>query len=146
MNTLRELLVLHEGRVPHAYRDSLGYLTIGVGHLIDNRKGGRLPEEIIDILLDHDIKEHSDALVAVQPWVMKLDEVRRAVLFDMTFNLGIEPFDGDGFKDWPIFLGQVQSGLYNAAADNMLKTLWAKQVGRRAERLAGMMRDGKWPL
>ena len=142
---LRDLLILHEGRVPHAYTDSLGYLTIGVGHLIDKRKGGRLPDHIIELLLDHDIKEHSQALLRVQPWVAGLDPIRQAVMFDMTFNLGIEPFDGDGFKDWPMFVNQVRTGQYTAAAANMLSTLWAKQIGKRAARLAEMMRTGTWP-
>ncbi len=29
-----------EGEVLHAYQDSLGYWTIGIGVLIDKRKGG----------------------------------------------------------------------------------------------------------
>ena len=142
---IKGLLTLHEGRVPHAYQDSLGYLTIGIGHLIDQRKGGRLPDHIIDALFEYDLWEHTRALSAAIPWVGQLDAVRHAVLVDMTFNLGPEPFDGDGFKDWPIFVGQVRSGQYEAAAANMLSTLWAKQVGERAVRLAEMMRTGLWP-
>ena len=142
---IRALISLHEGRVPYAYPDSLGFITIGVGHLIDRRKGGRLPEAIIDALLDLDIKEHADALFAVQPWVRDLDEVRKAVMVDMAFNMGVEPFDHDGFKDWPMFIEQVKTGKYKAAAANMLSTTWAKQVGPRANRLATMMTTGKWP-
>lgn len=145
ITTLRDLLSLHEGRVPHAYADSLGFLTIGVGHLIDKRKGGRLPEQIIDALLDYDIIEHRALLRSAQPWVSQLDQVRQAALDDMTFNLGIEPFDHDGFKDWPMFINQVQTGQYAAAAANMLSTTWATQVGPRATRLAGMMKTGQWP-
>ena len=40
-----------EGRVRHAYQDHLGYWTIGVGRLIDQRKGGGLSEDEIDYLL-----------------------------------------------------------------------------------------------
>lgn len=145
MNSLRGLIELHEGRVPYAYQDSLGYWTIGVGHLIDRRKGGHLPPSVIDLLLDLDIAEHQAKLLNAQPWVADLDPVRQAVLFDMTFNLGVEPFDGDGYKDWPIFVGQVRTGKYDAAAANMLKTLWARQVGQRAIRLSQMMRTGMWP-
>jgi len=63
----------------------------------------------------------------------------------MAFNLGPEPFDHDGIKDWPMFLKQVETGRYAEAAANMRSTLWAKQVGKRAERLASMMESGKWP-
>lgn len=41
-----------EGRVPHAYQDHLGYWTIGVGHLIDKRKGGGLTPDEVDYLLE----------------------------------------------------------------------------------------------
>jgi lysozyme len=41
---MREHLIAHlrreEGEVLHVYKDHLGYLTIGVGRLIDKRKGG----------------------------------------------------------------------------------------------------------
>src|SRR3546814_2848207 len=46
-----------EGRIPHAYQDSLGYWTIGVGRLIDKRKGGRLTNVDIDMLLANDIAD-----------------------------------------------------------------------------------------
>jgi lysozyme len=165
-NSLRSLLILHEGRRPKKYRDSLGYWTIGVGHLIDERKGGSLPvfivselnrrgldvydsdpmpEDLIDKLLDWDIAEHCAQLEKLLLWVKSLDPVRYAVIADMFFNLGPEPFDNDGIKDWPVFLGQVARGEYEAAANNMLRTLWAKQVKSRAVRLAEMMRSGAWP-
>jgi lysozyme len=166
VNNLRDMLSVHEGREAKRYPDSEGYWTIGVGHLIDERKGGSLPtfiaialahrgidvykdeampEDLIDQLLDHDIAEHRKLLRRFQPWVETLDPVRQAVLDDMTFNLGIEPFDNDGFKDWPIFLSQVKSGQYEKAAVNMLSTLWARQVKSRAVRLAAMMKTGQWP-
>lgn len=145
ITTLRDMLILHEKRVPWYYPDDLGYATIGVGHLIDKRKGGRLPDFIIDALLDYDIDVHKKALLAVQPWVLGLSPVRQAVMYDMTFNLGIEPFDGDGFKDWPTFVNQVRTGQWAAAAANMRSTVWAGQVGTRAVRLANMMERGTWP-
>lgn len=138
MSQIRKLLSLHEGRVPYAYKDSLGFLTIGTGHLIDKAKGGGLPEHIIDALLDHDIAEHAQRLKRVAPWADQLDEVRYAVLLDMTFNLG-------SLAGWPIFLGQVSAGNYMDAAANMRSAKWAGQVGVRAVRLARMMETGAWP-
>ena len=142
---LRKLISLHEGRVPWAYKDSLGYMTIGVGHLIDKAKGGGLPEHIIDVLLDYDIQTHRDELYQSAPWAQQLDDVRRAVLVDMAFNLSVEPFDGDGYKDWPMFVDQIKRKDFAAAAANMRQTKWAGQVGQRAERLAMMMETGLWP-
>lgn len=141
---LRGQLIRDEGRKPAAYQDSLGYLTIGVGHLIDARKGGRLPDSIIDALLEYDIREAMGILFKDQPWTAQLDPVRQGVLINMVFNMGDEPFDHDGFKDWPNFLAQVQRGDYEQAATNMLGTLWAQQVGMRASRLAQQLRTGVW--
>ena len=140
VDNVRELIALHEGRVPHAYQDSLGYWTIGVGHLIDKRKGGRLPEPIIDALLDMDIAEHAAALEAALPWVSGLDTVRRAVLVDMAFNLGVP-----GLLKFKNTLEFVRNGRWVEAGAGMLASLWASQVGPRARRLANMMRTGKWP-
>jgi len=141
---LRVQLIRDEGRKPSAYQDSLGYWTIGVGHLIDARKGGRLPDSIIDALLDYDIRETTGALYRDLPWIAQLDPARQGVLINMAFNLGLEPFDNDGIKDWPNFLNQVRNGDYEAAASNMLSTTWAQQVGIRATRLAIQMRSGEW--
>ena len=136
---IRQLIELHEGRVPHAYSDSLGYLTIGVGHLIDQRKGGRLPDAIIDALLDLDIHEHANELFATLPWVRDLDPVRQAVLVDMFFNMRRGLL---GFKET---LRHFEAGRWDAAADAMLDSKWATQVKSRATRLAIMVRTGEWP-
>ena len=137
---LRNLLSLHEGRIPHAYQDSLGYWTIGVGHLIDKRKGGKLPEPIIDALLDHDIRSHCAPLYDALPWLSRLDETRQAVLCDMAFNLGVA-----GLLKWKNTLAMVERGDYAAAARAMRNSLWARQVKTRAVRLSRMMETGEWP-
>ncbi len=136
----RALVARHEGRVPHAYQDSLGYWTIGVGHLIDGRKGGKLPEHIIDAILDWDIMEVEKELAKALPWVIQLDAVRYAVLVDMAFNLGVP-----GLLAFAHTLAYVRAGAWPQAADAMLQSKWAGQVGPRAQRLAGMMRSGLWP-
>lgn len=136
---VRQLIELHEGRVPHAYADSLGYLTIGIGHLIDERKGGRLPDPIIDALFEHDIHEHANELFALLPWTRDLDPVRQAVLIDMFFNMRRGLL---GFKDT---LRHFEAGRWDAAADAMLDSKWASQVKTRAARLATMVRTGEWP-
>jgi lysozyme len=136
---VRVLISLHEGRVRHAYQDSLGFWTIGVGHLIDERKGGGLPDSIIDALLELDIHEHTNELFASLPWVRDLDPVRQAVLIDMYFNMRRKLL---GFKET---LRQFQAGNWDAASAAMLDSVWAKQVGTRALRLSEMTRTGEWP-
>jgi lysozyme len=65
--SLRRMLEDEEGRVPHAYPDSLGYWTIGVGRLIDRRKGGGLSDDEIDYLLANDIRGSTSSTRCARP-------------------------------------------------------------------------------
>lgn len=147
----KELLKFHEGVRLKAYKDTLGNWTIGVGHLLPDPKndakwqGYRISKAECDRLFEKDWLHHIHLVETQAPWAMLLDEVRRYVIVDMTFNLGIEPFDGDGFKDWPIFVRQLKEAKWPEAAANMRSTRWARQVKSRAVRLAEMMETGAWP-
>lgn len=157
VETLRKrlyaMLKLHEGVRQIAYRDSLGLLTIGIGHLIVPTKDAELPQNLRDGIAKRrltaaeveelfliDLVEHENTLIAFYPWVKDLDDVRYAVLVDMAFNMGPAFLAG-----WPNFVRQLQNGDFAGAAKNMGATRWAKQVKGRAERLATMMETGEWP-
>jgi len=137
----RDLIVAQlradEGEVLHAYKDSNGYWTIGVGRLIDQRRGGGITKEESDYLLNNDIDRTYADLIRAFPWMKDLDDIRQNVLLNMAFNLGI-----DGLRGFKLTLAYVRGGHYELAAGEMLKSLWAKQVGARAQRLARMMRTG----
>lgn len=136
---LRAQLIADEGCVLHAYQDSLGYWTIGIGHLIDKRKGGSIPAKIAYDLLDYDIDKHVTELAAALPWIDTLDPVRQAVLVNMAFNLGTA-----GLLKFKSTLAAIQLGNWALASDCMAKSLWARQVGQRAVRLRRMIETGKW--
>lgn len=127
-----------EGVVPFAYEDHLGNLTIGVGRLIDKRKGGGLSDAEIDFLLSNDIDRFEKQIIDALPWYSRLDDVRQRVLVNMAFNLGIAGLLG--FKNT---LAMIERGDYAGAAKGMLNSKWAGQVGERAKRLAIMMETGK---
>lgn len=127
-----------EGVVPFAYQDHLGYWTIGVGRLIDKRKGGGLSDAEIDFLLSNDIDRFEKQVIDALPWYSRLDDVRQRVLVNMAFNLGIAGLLG--FKNT---LAMIERGDYVGAAKGMLNSKWATQVGERAKRLATMMETGK---
>lgn len=126
-----------EGYVPSAYQDSLGYWTIGVGRLIDKRKGGKLSDDEINYLLANDIDEIVRQLDNFIPWWRGLSATRQRVLINMGFNLGV-----GGLLKFKNTLAMIKAGDYNGAAKGMMASLWAKQVGQRANRLATMMRNG----
>jgi lysozyme len=146
----KELTKFHEGEKLTAYQDTKGFWTIGVGHLLDEPRnpkwrGYKITKEASDQLFELDWQKHIALVQTYASWAMEFDEVRKFVVVDMTFNLGVEPFDGDGFNDWPLFVSQLRAHNGAAAAANMTATRWASQVKSRAARLAKMIETGTWP-
>ncbi len=137
--TLTEQLRRDEGTESCAYQDSLGYWTIGVGRLIDARKGGGLSNDEIDYLLDNDIKAKTHEVLRALPWAARLSEPRRAVLVNMAFQMGTK-----GLLAFHRTLGSVEDGHYGDAAVEMLNSTWAKQTPARAMRLATQMETDQW--
>ncbi len=131
---LIQQLRLHEGERLKPYRCTAGKLTIGVGRNLEDR--GITTEESA-YLLNNDIDREWKALTTALPWATGLNDVRKRVLLDMSFNLGIA-----GLLKFKNTLATIQRGNYAKAAEMMLDSLWAKQVGGRATRLSRMMRTG----
>jgi lysozyme len=129
----------HEGEVLHAYQDHLGYWTIGVGRLIDKRKGGGITRSEAEYLLGNDVDKVLTELKTRLSWFDKLSEPRKAVLLNMGFQLGI-----GGLMGFSRTLGLIESGKYAEAADQMLQSKWAQQTPNRAAEMAEQMRTGKW--
>lgn len=129
-----------EGVVKHAYQDTEGLWTIGVGRLIDQRRGGGLSDDEIDYLLANDVRRFAAELDDRLPWWRKLDPVRQRVILNMAFNLGT-----DGLLAFKNTLAAVKAGDYARAAVGMLASKWASQVKGRASRLAHMMKTGAPP-
>lgn len=136
-NAMVRQLRLHEGERLRPYRCTAGKLTIGVGRNLEDR--GITAEESA-MLLSNDISREERELLAALPWVAKLSEVRQRVLLDMSFNLGLQ-----GLLAFKRTLAAIQAGQYQQAAGMMLESLWARQVGQRAQRLSEMMATGQVP-
>jgi lysozyme len=130
-----------EGERATAYRDHLGFWTIGVGRLIDGRKAGAglRPHEIA-YLLNNDIDDRIDQLTRRLPWFQNLDDVRKGVLLNMSFQMGV-----DGLLEFERTLALVRDGKFENAAHAMGQSKWAReQTPERAERMAEQMRTGVW--
>lgn len=137
---LTRQLKADEGVRPQAYSDHLGYLTIGIGRLIDSRKpGSGLRPSEIEFMLQNDIDERIEALTRRLPWFQNLDDARKGVLLNMAFQMGV-----DGLLGFKNTLRMVEDGDYMGAARNMLQSKWAEQTPARAARMAEQMRTGKW--
>jgi lysozyme len=135
-DALKKQLVVDEGLRLHAYQDSLGYWTIGVGRNIDRRGPGLTNEEAI-YLLDNDISRVCTELDTALPWWKSITPARQTVLANMCFNMGLNTLLQ--FKNT---LGAMERGEWEAAAYGMESSKWYKQVGARAARLVDIMRKG----
>lgn len=130
-------LNVDEGRRPRIYVDTVGKVTGGVGRNLSDRS---FSEDEIDLMLANDIAGVERDLDHALPWWRQMTEARQVVLANMCFNLGIARLLG--FKNTLLYM---QAGRYDAAAAGMLDSVWAKQVGARAVRLAAIMRTGEFP-
>jgi len=129
----------HEGFVSHAYKDSLGYLTIGYGRLIDKEKNGGITQDEAEYLLANDINGVYESLTHYLSFFKNLDAPRQAVLLNMAFQMGVH-----GLRQFKNTLRLIEAGNYNGAADNMLESLWAQQTPNRAQEMSTQMRTGVW--
>lgn len=129
-----------EGEVLHEYKDHLGYSTIGIGVLIDKRKGGGITKEESSYLFQNRLGAKRQEIRKALPWFDGLDPVRQGVLLNMAYQLGVA-----GLLGFKTTLKHVQAGQWVAASVGMLDSKWARlDTPARAERLATQMRTGVW--
>lgn len=131
LDIVRAQLPVDEGMRTKPYLDSVGKLTIGVGRNLDDVG---LRHDEIALCLENDITEAETIARNLAPNFDALTDDRKAVLINMAFNLG--PSLGE-FRDT---LRAVKEGRWADAADSMLQSKWAHQVGSRATRLSYEMR------
>ncbi|MDD4276911.1 MAG: glycoside hydrolase family protein [Candidatus Cloacimonetes bacterium] len=136
LERMKEQLLRHEGLRLKPYRCTAGKLTIGIGRNLDDCG---ISQKEAYALLDNDIQNCEQQLLEEIPVIYNaLDEVRQCVLLNMCFNLGIH-----GLLGFNNTLAFIAAGDWERAANNMLASKWAKQVGRRAIELSELMRKGK---
>lgn len=137
---LTRQLIGDEGRRKCVYKDHLGFDTIGIGRLVDSRKpGAGLRDSEMELMLRNDIDDRVDALTRALPWFQNLDDARKGVLLNMSFQLGVT-----GLLGFTTSLRLIREGNYRAAADELMDSKWAKQTPQRAERMARQMETGQW--
>ena len=141
---LKEQLILHEGLKLNAYKCPADKWTIGVGRNLEANPLSE--EEMLEVLkksgitkdmamywLEREIRQVKRKLANYE-WYTSQSEIRRRVLIDMAFNLGVS-----GLLSFQNMIGALEVGNYEVAAEEMLDSRWAEQVGKRAERLSLMM-------
>ncbi len=133
----------HEGFSPTVYEDTLGYKTVGYGHLITEKDRfviGEIysPEELLGVFEEdyniaynnaHDLLEDND---------IPFDPMVESVLTEMAFQLGLPRL-----KKFVKFIEGLQEEDYLKSADEMIDSRWAKQTPARALELSTLIRNIK---
>lgn len=133
---LQAELIRDESEVLHAYQDHLGYWTIGVGRLIDKRRGGGISQAESRVLLTNDIDVRERALDTRLPWWRTLPDGQQRALLNMSFQLGVA-----GLLDFPRMLAHLHDGRTADAAREALDSKWAREdTPERAARVVALLK------
>lgn len=128
-------LKLDEGFRAFAYKDHLGFDTIGYGCCIDPRKTDGIPEPVAEYWLTY--LEQQKAAELKQRWPKfheQSEDVQRA-LRNMAYQLGVS-----GVLGFRKMLEALERGDRVAAASEALDSRWARQTPTRAARVAALIR------
>ena len=134
---LYKQLIEDEGKVCKVYRDHLGYLTFGIGHLITQKDpeadwplGTAVSEERVRECFDRDVETSiTEVKFLVKDFDDKPDIVQE-ILINMHFNLG--HYRLSLFRK---FLKAIKNNDWMEAAKEGRDSRWYTQVTNRAERL-----------
>jgi GH24 family phage-related lysozyme (muramidase) len=132
MPSLEQLLKEREGVEKKAYKDSVGKLTVGIGHLVVPADGLKLGDEITDAQVSEFFKKDSAAAVSAaksQASQAKISDANFMVyLASVNFQLGTG-WNKVHKKTWAL----IMEGKYEEAADEAGKSTWAKQTPVRVK-------------
>lgn len=128
-----------EGFVPYAYKDSLGFWTIGHGILIDEKRGGGITPEESSYLLKSRVDRIKLELRSKVECFDGLDLARQAALILMAYQMGVSKL-----LEFKKTLDLIASRDFEEAADEALKSTWAKQTPARARRVTNLIRTGEY--
>ena len=141
MEEVKQRVKEHEGFRDTVYSDSLGFATIGYGHLVlptDNFvEGVAYPKEELEAVFDNDFQI---ALTSAEELLEEIEvpETVLGVIVEMCFQLG-KPRVMKFKKMW----AAIEQQDWNTAANEMIDSAWHKQTTSRCESLAELVRSCK---
>ena len=136
MNKLIEQLKIHEGFRSNVYTCSGGKKTVGYGR---NLQDIGISEEEAEMLLKNDIYEATNQLLNAFPFMATFSDVRISAMINFTFNVGIGTV-----RKFSNTIEYLKNEDWEAAADEMMDSKWAEQVGDRAIQITEQIRTGRW--
>jgi lysozyme len=137
-----DLIKKHEGLCLEPYKDTLGCRTIGYGHLIKPSEDfTTITPDDADSILRIDLQTAYDDACSLFPNIDGICEARKAVLIDLSFNLGKEKL-----SHFHNFIAAVIAEKFVAAAYELRNSLWFGQVGNRGEEDRLIMLTGEFQV
>jgi lysozyme len=140
----KEQIKRHEGEVLEIYEDSLGYKTLGVGHLCkpedpeyDWEVGTGVSQEVVDMYYENDFITHLAEAIHIfgsEEGFYNLPEDIQHVLVNMCFNLG-----GTRLSKFKNMMKACRENNWEEMAVQMEDSRWYRQVGRRSIELQKMV-------
>jgi lysozyme len=126
-----------EGRRYKPYLDTAvpPRITIGDGF---NLTDSGLDDDEINFITQHRVTKLL-ATLNQYAWFSGLDAIRQFAIVNMAYNLGVS-----GLLHFPHMVAALGKMDWPTAAQEMLGSLWATQVGDRATRLAKQIETGEW--
>jgi len=126
-----EQIKQHEGFSAKMYNDR-GHKSIGYGFNISY-----LTRAEAHLLLVHRLSIRHERLKQLK-WFNKLSPVRKSVILNMSYQLGMT-----GLSKFRRMIWALKHGYYNGASNEMINSRWYKQSGTRAITLVRQMRSNK---
>nr|6D9M_A Chain A, Fusion protein of Endolysin,Response receiver sensor diguanylate cyclase, GAF domain-containing [Tequatrovirus T4] len=154
-----EMLRIDQGLRLKIYKDTEGYYTIGIGHLltkspslnaakseldkaIGRNTNGVITKDEAEKLFNQDVDAAVRGILRnakLKPVYDSLDAVRRAALINMVFQMG-----ETGVAGFTNSLRMLQQKRWDEAAVNLAKSRWYNQTPNRAKRVITTFRTGTW--
>ena len=139
MEEIKSRIKEHEGFRDTVYSDSLGFATIGYGHLVlptDNFvEGTTYPKEMLEEVFDNDFKIAHDSANELLADI-EHNHIVKGVIIEMCFQLG-KPRVMKFTKMWEA----LKNNDLETASKEMIDSNWHKQTTKRCESLANVMKN-----
>ena len=114
------------------YRCTKGKLSIGVGR---NLEDCGISDDEAEYMLSNDLRRCVVELDRAMPWWRDLSVSQQRGLLNMAFNMGLPKL-----QEFKLMLKALKAHDGQTAAAQALNSLWSKQVGARANRVAQLLR------
>ena len=86
------------------------------------------------VLLENDIARVAGECSRAFPWFLDLSAERKEAVINLVFNMGLSKF-----QQFKKTIAYIEAGDFERAGTELLDSNYARQVGKRSERVANML-------